>query len=410
MLRPSHQLIWPLLWALALGYFWARGPSRALATGGNLDFEVVYNGLQTYQEGHNPYLTEDVLAVAEAHERHYFMRHYANARLLYAPGVLPLFGAITKVEYRTAEVIWLALQLAAFVGLLQTADALAGLGGKYWKVLLTAGLCFAPVHSNLAHGQPGIFFCLLTLVFFLCLKRRWEWLAALAFAALLGKPSFAAPAALVGLIRGGWRAVGVGCLLGALTWAPYLSRYGIQDGIRSYASAVAEVQAPGGDADNSRENPSRFDMLNLRSWLSSLEMPDTVGDGVYYLALIAAGVGLYRARPDADGLYWTFAAAFCTLALYHRFYDVSVLFVGVAATLKSWGERKSWGESRGRAWLLAGCLAPFAVPGAAGLAQALGDSTHPLVEALLIRHQTWALLLMAAAAYAWLAPRRTTAG
>ncbi len=395
MLRPPHYLVWPLLWALALMYFWARGPSRAVAPGGNLDFEVVYNGLETFQEGRNPYLSEDVLDVAEAHDRHYFMRHYANARLLYAPGFLTIFGPITGVEYETAQTIWLALQLAAFVLLLQTADALAGLNGRHWKALVTAGLCFAPVHSNLAHGQPGIFFCLLTLVFFLCLKRRWEWLGALAFAMLLAKPSFAAPAALVGLVRGNWRGVALGCVLGALLWAPYLSRYGIQDGVGYYAAAVAEVQAPGGDADDSRANPSRFDMLNLRSWLSSLELPGVLGDGIYYLALIAGAVGLWRCRPDADGLYWTFAAAFCTLAVYHRFYDVSVLFVGVAATLSLWR------RSHRQAWLLGGCLAVFAVPGAVALSRLLGESPHWLVETLVIRHQTVALLAVASMSYVW---------
>ena len=395
MLRPPQYLIWPLLWSLALMYFWARGPSRSVAPGGNADFEVVYNGLQTFQEGLNPYTAEDVLAVAEEHERHYSMRHYANARLLYSPGFLALFGPITLVDYETSETVWLALQLAAFVVLLQTADALAGLNGKHWKVLLAAGLCFAPVHSNLAHGQPGIFFCLLTLVFFLCLKKRWDWLGALAFAALLGKPSFAAPAAVVGLIRGNWRAVAVGCVLGALMWAPYLGRYGVEEGIEFYASAVAEVQASGGDADNARANPSRFDMLNVRSWLSSLALTGTLADGIYYLALIVGAAGLWRCRADDSGLYWTFAAVFCTLAVYHRFYDASVLFVGVAAALSLWGNNPR------KALVLGGCLSVFAVPGSVALAQVLGDSTHPLTEALVIRHQTLALLAVAAASYVW---------
>lgn len=385
-LRNPRTIVWSLAFTLALAYFWARGPARALAPDGNLDFEVIYNALQTFQEGYNPYLTEDVLKVAEAHERQYSIRHYANARLLYAPGFLSLFDPIARLEYRTAAAFWVVLQMATFTALLAVAIALGGLGGEGRKAFLLAGLCFAPIHTSLAHGQPGIFFCLLTLLFFWSLTGRREWLAALAFGLLLGKPSFAVPAALVGLIRGRWRAVLLGCVVGVLTWLPFLHRYGLQDTVTHYATAIQAVQAPGGDADDSHANPQRFDLINLRSWLGSWQTPTLIRDGLYGLAMSLAAVVLYRARhlPDASGLYWTFAAVFCALALYHRFYAAVV--VGWAAVLAHWN------QDRRVALAIAACLLPLAAPGTAFLVQSLGTSHPSWLEATLIRHQALALV------------------
>ncbi len=243
-LRKPRTIIWSLAFALALAYFWTRGPARALAPDGNLDFEVIYNGIQTFQEGYNPYLAEDVLKVAEAHNRQYSIRHYANVHLLYAPGFLSLFDPIARLEYRTAASVWSILQLAAFAALLAVALALAGLHNEKRKAFLLAGLCFAPIHTSVAHGQPGIFFCLLTLVFFWALTTDREWVAAIAFGLLLGKPSFAVPAALVGVVRGRWRAVLLGCVVGVLTWLPFLSRYGLQDSVSHYATAIPLSRLP----------------------------------------------------------------------------------------------------------------------------------------------------------------------
>lgn len=390
-LRNLPTIAWSLAFTLALTYFWVRGPARALAPDGNLDFEVVYNGIQTFQEGHNPYLTEDVLKVAEAHDRQYSIRHYANARLLYAPGFLSLFDPIARLDYRTATAVWMGLQVAAFAALLVVAIALARIDGESRKAFVLWGLCFAPIHTNFAHGQPGIFFCLLTLLFFWSLTGRRDWPAALAFGLLLAKPSFAVPAALVALARGRWRAVLLGCVVGVVTWLPFLSRYGLQNAVTHYATAVHAVQAPGGDADDAQSNPRRFDLVNLRSWLGSWSTPTPVRDGLYWLAMVLAALVLFRARhvPDASELYWTFAAVFCALALYHRFYDATVVIVGCAAVFAQW-ER-----DRKIALAMTVCLLPFAVPGTAFLVQLFG-ATHPAwIEATLIRHQALALIGLA---------------
>ena len=394
-LRNPRLVLWSLAFAVSLTYFWTRGPARALGHQGNLDFEVVYNGLQTFQEGRNPYVTEDVFQVAEAHGRQYFLRHYANIRLLYAPGFLAVFGPVARLDYEAARVVWLVLEIAAIAALLVVALALSGLRGEGRQAFLLAGLCFAPIHTGLAQGQPGIFFCLLTLVFFWSLSERRLWLGAFVFGLLLGKPSFAAPAALVGLIRGHWRAVVLGCFLGALTWLPYIDRYGLHDGVIHYATAIQAVQAPGNDADDTRANPRRFDLVNLRSWLSSWHTPNLVNEGLYWVAMILAALLLYRGKhsPDTTGLYWTLAAVFCTLALYHRFYDVAAVIVGWAAALAHWN------QDRRTALAMAACLLPFAVPGTAFLVQSLGTSYPAWLEATLIRHQVVALIGLGAAAF-----------
>ena len=406
--RNPRTLVWALAFALAFTYFWVRGPGRALAPNGNLDFQVVYNGVQTFVEGYNPYLTEDVLEVAEKHGRKFAILHYANTRLLYAPGFLSVFGPIARLEYQTAVTVWIILQTAAFAALLAVAAALGGLPGEGRKAFLLAGFCFAPIHTSLAHGQPGIFFCLFTLLFFWASTTRREWLAAFAFGLLLGKPSFAVPAACVGLIRGHWRPILLGGLIGVLTWLPFVSRYGVEGSITHYAAAIQAVQAPGGDADDSLANPGRFDMVNLRSWLGSWQMPGPARDGLYWLTMTLMALLLYRFRrtPDPSGLYWTIAAVFCAVALYHRFYDAAVVIIGWPAALALWN------TDRRIALGITVCLLPFFVPGTAFLVQYLGTPQPAWFEAIVLRHQTPVLIGLGALAALGLlrAAKRSNAG
>ena len=117
-------------------------------------------------------------------------------------------------------------------------------------------------------------------------------------------------------------------------------------------------------------------------------MPAPLGNGLYWLAMLLAALILYRARhaPDVAGLYWTFAAVFCAMALYHRFYDAAVVIVGWAAVFAHWTQ-----HPRVTLAMVATLLA-FAVPGTAFRVNSLGTSHPAWVEAILIRHQALALL------------------
>ena len=154
-ITPMHRpVIWLPLLCLGLIYFIWRGPVRAFRTTGNFDFLVVHNAVQTYQDGKNPYIQEDVLDVAEAHGRRWRLHELLNARLLYGPGFLSVFAPMGWLgDGPGSTAIWLVLQLLAFGALAATCARLCGLDKPCWPVFAAASLFWAPVHTNFALGQ-----------------------------------------------------------------------------------------------------------------------------------------------------------------------------------------------------------------------------------------------------------------
>ena len=383
-----------LVGCLGLVYFVIRGPMRAFQPGGNADFHVVHNAQKTFDAGKNPYLRQDTLDQARHTPLHNFLWHYANGVLLYAPGFLVVFYPMGLAAATSAVWIWIVLELAAAGALVYFAARLVDLHQSQWFVFLGASFFFAPIHTSISHGQPAIFFCVLTLALFCYLKEQRKAAAALTLGLLMIKPSFGVPAVWIALARGGWRVPALAAVVAVITWLPFLSRYGVVDGGQHYLSAIRDVQKPAGDADDSRENPFRFDLINLRSWLHSWNAPQLLTDGLNGLLLLGMAWALYRFRGSighdpGDTYYWVLAVVFPCLAVYHRFYDATILLVAVAAAIKLW-------ETQRRAAITIGLLLlPFALPGTAYLNQTLdsGSVSEPWLEALVIRHQPPLILL-----------------
>ena len=240
-------------------------------------------------------------------------------------------------------------------------------------------------------------FCFLTALYCLSLRQGDRWRNGLPLGLLLIKPSLGVPAALIGLFQRSWKGFAAGATLLVLLSLPFLLRQGFGHGVESYVAAVERVAAPGGDADESRENPRRFDLISLQSWLASWAAPAYLTAAAYLLISVALAAALFRFRGgaadlDTAGLYWTLAAAFFTLVVYHRVYDAAVLLIGVASAVRLY-RRISIAD-----WLsLALPLAVFSLPGSAMLRTWFGAATPPWFEAIVVRHPTPAILLLAAA-------------
>ncbi|MDA1315523.1 MAG: hypothetical protein O2968_19515, partial [Acidobacteria bacterium] len=246
-----------------------------------------------------------------------------------------------------------------------------------------------------SHGQPAIFFCLSTVALLCYLREQSVTASALALGLLMIKPSFGVPAVWIALVRGGWRVPALAAVVAVITWLPFLSRYGVIEGSQHYVSAIRDVQVPGGDADDSRQNPLRFDLINLRSWLHSWNGPPLLTDGLNGLLLLFMAWALYHfrgriGRDPGEAYYWVLAIVFPCLAVYHRIYDASILLVAVAAAIHLW-------EIQRRAAVTIGfLLLPFAFPGTAYLNQTLdAGGVSPWFEALVVRHQALLILLVA---------------
>ena len=167
-------------------------------------------------------------------------------------------------------------------------------------------------------------------------------------------------------------------------------------------SAVTRLEAaPAGPANETLQNPVHYSVVNLRAWLSSILGPVSAAVlAAVILALMIYALFQYRHQAHGAGsvLYWTLAGCFICLAAYHRSYDAAIVAVPLAAAF----DLRARGGSFFWAWVVA--LLPFAVPGGTVLHLRLGAVSHrfPLLELLLIRHQTVALIALAALAAAGL--------
>jgi len=395
--------LWIALLCAGAVYFTARGPVRALSGPGSVDYEVIINALKTFHEGGNPYKREDILAAARRNNREWRLGPLMNANLLYAPGFLAVFYPAGYLDYESGRPLWLLLELAAVAGLFACAARLADLNVRQSFAFVTLALFFAPVHTGLAKGQPAIFFCLLSLAVFLALRKNAPWRGGAALGLLMIKPSFGVPACVVAVASGRWRMLVIGGVVGCLTWLPMVWRYGPADTVRHYYSAIAQVQEPGMDADDSRENPLRFDLINLRSWLYSCRLPLWLIECLYWSALGAFAWAAWRFRDAASpgpraGPYFSLAAVFLCVAFYHRIYDAAVLVAALAAAVQL---KSEWPKTAGA---MALCLLPLAVPGTAALRTWMGEeaASAPWIEPLVVRHVPPLLLALAAVCWPWL--------
>ncbi len=393
--------------ALAAAYFYFRGPRRALAEpDGSIDFQYCfYIAFRTFALGGNPYQPEQMLQTAGAISgRHAdIMRSFYKGAILYPPGFF-LLAPLGLLPLRTAVWLWLLLQCASFAALLWWAWRLCpkpAAGGLQKLVFLTCGLSLAPVHTSLAVGNTGALSAALAAGLFYALTRNCTGWAGVALGLLMSKPTFGIPAAILVALWGRWRVLAVGAAVSAAASAPVFYRLGLLQTVADWRRNLAVHTAAGMPNDGTPANPFHYQFLNLQSWWYTLAGP---GWAEAWTVLVVAFLlwVLFRFRKDVQdnaASYWTLAAVFLLLSMYHVFYDAALLVVPVAALFHWHGRRPRY------AWGAAVLLAPFAAPGTTLLHLKLESLAHrvPLVEAIVVRHQVVALLLLAVLATAALA-------
>lgn len=398
----SRRVALALTLALAAGYFYLRGPRRALQPGGSADFQYIfYIGLRTFALGGNPYEAGDMLGTAQSISRRYayIVQKGYGAGSPYPPGFFVLLAPLGLLPLRAAVWCWLFLQGVSFAALLWWAwnlHAQADAGGAKKLLFLACGLALAPVHTSLAVGNTGTPFAALTTgLFYAILRNRTGW-GGLALGLLMSKPTFGIPAAMVVALCGRGRVLAVGAAVCAASWAPVCFRLGLLQTVVGWRRNVAAITVTGKQADATFANPVHYQLLNIQSWWYTFTGPGWAEVGSLLVLAFLLG-GLYRFRREIEGhggIYWTLATVFLLLSMYHRFYDAALLAVPLAALFhlhrcQPWYTRAA-----------AVSLAPFAVPGATFLHLKLESVAHrfPLVEAVVVRHDVVALLLLAVVA------------
>jgi hypothetical protein len=273
-------------------------------------------------------------------------------------------------------------------------------------------LALSPLHTHFAAGQLTLMSLALGLLGWWGAERGRSWGGGIAMGlGLVLKPQIGLVVLVFSAYRRQWRtallatvvaaaALGVGAIRLQMQGMPWLSdlRANLHD------------NAHGGSGDPTRENPLRFQLLNLHYPLHNFsENRRAVSAAAFLVPAAASAAGLILAlragrRHDLLLLGLWFTASL--LVAYHRAYDAVVLVVSLA-----WLVSYGWRVSRAGTVVAAAALLAFLTPGPAML-NALAErglGWESLIRSaawqhVILPHQVWALLVVLIA-HLWLLAR-----
>lgn len=413
---------------------------------------MIYAGAMQLVSGQDPYVFEDTYDAFVAADGKGRPRDRTQFAMLYPPFTYAVLAPLGTMTWPAAKTVWVAINLLATaavgVWLIRYRPRRPGqdLGSgnerpAWWPIAMVLGLWLgcASLHTAVAFGQMSI----VPLALMLPALRPWSsqpgdeswpWLSVrtagfglmLAIAGAL-KPQLVVLLAALLLATPRWRLAlwslgwAVGIALVAVAWVQNTS----PDWFAHWGEELSFFTETG-QASATLNNALSYQMINLEPWLHRL-WPGGMGTtdilGVAVLGgsiavLFAVGVILeiskprggvavarnsFRNRWDTDDfllLALSFGAALTLLVDYHRTYDAVLL---VLPALWVWrrltrSPRDVW------AWVMAGCIATFMLPGPSMLATLVRQGQLPVTltdswvwQVWLLPHHNVAMLVLAVA-------------
>lgn len=336
--------------------------------------------------------------------------------LLYPPTTFAVLAPLGLLPWRTALAAWGVLNFAALAAGLW--GIVRALNWPAWDartgLLILFALLFAPVHTNFAHGQTGLV-CFGLIAAAVGIRRggRPRLAGVLLGLATALKPQVAAIFIAYDALQRRWSAVAAACVavglatllgVGRLAFAdiPWLSQY--RDNLRAFSHEWVGDPTP--------VNPYRYQMLNLHYPLHNFIDSRAAVTALVWALLGVAGLAylaLRRGREDrGEMLSLSLASAAALLLVYHRFYDAAVMLFALAFVIDRFHGLIAVRPIDFRRLVpvlaVAVGLASLFVPGAAVLFILERDArlpawivANPIWRSLIMPHQVWALVLIAAA-------------
>jgi len=414
--KPTRHAATALLWLLVLvagGEFLVRGVARSPRL--SADFSVIWAASRAWLVGQDPY-RHDSLRQVWTHSalQSPIDLNRRSWPILYPPNTFALLAPLAALPWPWARSTWLAVNLAALAVLLLlllkpveppalSARAPEARPTAHRRLLLLAFvLAFAPLHLTIATGQLTLVSFTLGLLGCWASERRRNASGGIALG--LGaarKPQIGFVLLAYALYRGQWRAFAVAVILAAAAFGIGAAR--LRAGpVPWHAELRTNLfdNAHAGSGDPTRDNPVRFQLINLqyplhnfahsRAWVNTSTFLVTGGASLAGLLLAL------RARRQRDLLLLGLWLTASLLLLYHRSYDALVLTAPLA-----WILARAPGGSGPATALALLALAAFLTPGAAllhSLAQSgriTADFTQTsLWQNWLLPHQVWALVVL----------------
>jgi hypothetical protein len=371
-----NRRLWLVLFVAAALYFVVRGPWRAINDSG--DFFIVFSAARNWIQGTNPYLPADLAASAQAAGTPVTAAYFVTSPSVYLPSALPFFAPFALLPWAVAKALWLAVLLALTLWNIFAFARIA----KEWALPVAAILLgFAPLHTGMGKGQPSIFVC--GLVFLSLFTTDADIAGLLLGIAVCIKPQLAAGFLLLALGQRQYRKVIVACGMVAVSlaiallflapgWFPVLN-----SNLRDIVGSASGLH---GGADPT----SWFHLINLHILIPEALSHTPVEIMLYTLIVLLTIVAVRRAAEP-----WMSAALIASATVligYHRFYDAQIIWLGVPTILLF--------TRRPLLVFLCGCYAVFLIPGQTIAALWLGTRMDSPWAAVILRHETIALVLI----------------
>jgi hypothetical protein len=400
----SRWLAWGFV-AIAAVVFVLRGPARTVRSGD--DFAPPYGAARAWLFGENPYDNASLSRVllAAGRETDAAGKPAFNPSL-YPPSTLVVLAPFALLSWPAARVAFLIVCVLLFAWHLKPLFRVAGLSLRddigVW--LLGGVLALAPYHTGIALSQVAIP-CVALLVIAIDRIQRGQETSGGNYLALatLFKPQLAAPFILYYFLRRHTRAALVAlaiCVVAAIVGVAWLTINHVP-WMASWSAATKAVATAGIEHDPA--GPFSAQLLELRPLITALSGIRSSGTiGLVIAAL--AGLGVYvwgRSLSERRDLLLLSAVAVLTiLAVYHRFYDAAILSLPLAWAASTYTYEP---PLRRVALGAAICCAVFFAPGAWMMQRLVNDGTVSadvansfIWNAILIRHQNWALVALMA--------------
>jgi hypothetical protein len=329
----------------------------------------------------------------------------------YPPHATVLFAVLATLPFETARLLLLALN----AGLLLVSLALLARMLAFYRPLglveITLIVALANTgfgRLNLRVGQTSVFAAVFLLAAFVLAKRHHQIGTGLALAAASIKPSFLPLFLGYALLRRSFRpvAVALGASAALAILSLVLSERPVLGTLQGWLAMLRQQSASDDVNSQSPLDPASAALLHLPPlvyrMLDSTEGWAVVVAWSLILGLVAVSTALLAQRNAAcevDLLDFAIVATLSLLCVYHRSYDLFLLFPGVLAIYLQ--ARRGDGFQRQLAWtaLLLGVILVLTVPG--DLTMQLSARFPSLLEhwwwRIIAPFQTWTSLAVLAA-------------
>ncbi len=358
----ASAVILALAFSLSPNFTWTDSPRRSPYAG---DFLHEYTGGSIVREGDRTRLYDLEYFQRPQHDAArlgFTWRGDASFPPLYPPFYYVWVSPLSRLDYRTAALVWSALSVAALcasIALILGNDR--GARGQL-GAWVAASLCYVPVIETLVSGQKSIFLLLIFAGTYRLLVAKRPALAGALFACAAFKPQLVLVIPLVMLAKREWRFAAGMAATGTL-----LAAQSLWVGWGATLAWISNTLHP-------MPQPSLVDRSHSWIGFARLLVGEWSGPTVLALSLVlvaATLAALWRLLPDRlDFAYPRFALQFAGMVLatalaspYLYTYDLAILVLPLIALARELPAAPPATRAARLAWLMA-LLLVFAMGGA----------------------------------------------